>query len=68
METEIEDKPLDDELSGASLARQKIVDMINGLDVDNFDISPWEDPNKIVPLPKQEEFFKSEAQITLYGG
>ncbi len=59
---------LDDNLSGASLARQKIVDQINSLDVSKFDITPWENPNRIIPLPKQEEFFKSKAQITFYGG
>lgn len=59
---------LDDELTGASLARQNIVNQINNLNVDSYDISAWEDPNKIVPLPKQEEFFKSKAQITFYGG
>lgn len=63
-----EDKSLDDELTGASLARQKIVDRINSLNVDEIDITPWDDPNIRVPLPKQEEFFKSKAQITFYGG
>lgn len=57
-----------DLMIGASASRQKIVDRIKSLDVSKFDISPWEDPYKRVPLPKQQEFFESKAQITFFGG
>lgn len=59
---------MDEEIGGASAARQRIVDRINSLDVDNFDVTPWTDPKKIRPLPKQEEFMLSKAQVTFYGG
>lgn len=44
------------------------IDMIPEL-VKNFDITPWEDPNVIRPLPgKQEEFLTTTAQVAFYGG
>lgn len=67
-ELEIVDKSLEDEFSGGSLARQRIVDRINGLDVSKFDETPWTKPNTVRPLPKQEEFMMSKAQVTFYGG
>lgn len=58
----------DEEIGGASEARQRIVDMINNLDAANFDITPWTKPNTIRPLPKQEEMILSTAQVTFFGG
>lgn len=68
-EVEFEKDPmLDEEIGGASAARQRIVDMINNLDAANFDITPWTKPNTIRPLPKQEEMILSTAQVTFFGG
>lgn len=69
LEVELEpDLMLDEEIGGASAARQRIVDQINNLDVSTFDETPWTQPNVVRPLPKQEEFMMSKAQITFYGG
>lgn len=62
-----EQNPIDMLISG-SQARQSIVDRINSLDVSKFDETPWTKPNVIRPLPKQEEFMMSKAQVTFYGG
>ncbi len=52
-----------------SEARQKIIESIRNIDVSNFDVGPWTDPNVIRPLPAaQEKFLVSEAQVTFYGG
>ena len=47
-----------------------IKQIIRGIDVSDFDPTPYTDPNVIRPLPKQEEFLLSHnnAQITFYGG
>ena len=53
-----------------SMSEPLIKKIIREIDVSNFDITPYTDPNVIRPLPKQEEFLLShhKAQITFYGG
>lgn len=69
LEVQLEpDLILDEEIGGASAARQKIIDQINNFKPDEFDETPWTNPRKIRPLPKQEAFMLSEAQVTFYGG
>lgn len=65
---DIVDNSLVDEFTAGSRARQSIVDRINSLNVDEFDETPWTQKNTIRPLPKQEEFMMSRAQVTFYGG
>jgi hypothetical protein len=67
-ELDIQDQSLADEFTAGSKARQSIVDRINSLDVSQFDETPWTTKNTIRPLPKQEEFMMSKAQVTFYGG
>jgi hypothetical protein len=67
-ELEVVESSLEDLSTAGSRARQAIVDRINNLDVSQFDETPWTKPNTIRPLPKQEEFMMSKAQVTFYGG
>lgn len=59
---------LDEEIGGASAARQRIVDQINNLNAEAIDITPWTTPNQVKPLPKQNDMIKSRAQVTFFGG
>lgn len=47
-----------------------IKDIIANIDVSDFDVTPYTDPNVIRPLPKQNEFLLSHhnVMITFYGG
>lgn len=48
-----------------------IHEIINSINVDDFDVTPYTDPNVVRPLRgKQEEFLQShhKATITFFGG
>ena len=57
------------DLNRKSKARRDLIKRINEVDLSDFDVSPWRDPNVVRPIPgKQEEFITSDADITFFVG
>lgn len=63
-----EQEALEEELLSKSAARDKIVKIVNSINADEINISDWENPRIIKPMPKQEEFILADQDIVFYGG